>query len=239
MRKALQPYVNQYVLGRGWITDWEDMDNGVTRVFVAQPTLKKPDKHLLYEDQEIISTEHHLNLFIDKEWLEGTDGWKAEKYKQIDFTGIVQHYTRSNGTHDFGVYPTPQSTLHNRLDLLAGATRTVHKHFRISPETLGWAELVMPPILNEFMRHLEEAGDRLPTFNGTYDYYKQEITEWLDIAKYISQIIRSICRNREFRRRHKIKKNFLPEYNKMNAQDTLDLVDLLQGLGATSIATTV
>ena len=88
------------------------------------------------------------------------------------------------------------------------------------------------------MRHLEEAGDRLPTFNGTYDFYKQEITEWLDIAKYISQIIRSICGNREFRRRHKIKKNFLPEYNKMNAQDTLDLVDLLQGLGATSIATT-
>ena len=31
MRKALQPYVNQYVLGRGWITDWEEMDGGITR----------------------------------------------------------------------------------------------------------------------------------------------------------------------------------------------------------------
>ena len=240
MRKALQPYVNQYVLGRGWITDWEDMDNGVTRVYVAQPTLKKPDKHLLYEDQEIISTEHHLNLFIDKDWLEGMEGWKAEKYKQIDFTGIVQHYTRSNGTHDFGVYPTPQSTLHKRLDLLAGASSVVAKHFRISPETLGWAEHVMPPILGAFMHHLEDAGDRLPTFNGTYDFYKKEITEWLDIAAYMSQVIRSICGNREFRRRHKVKKNFLPEYNRKDAPVLFnrDLGDIIQQLGTTSVAAT-
>ena len=119
MRKALQPYVNQYVLGKGWITDWEEMDGGITRIYVSQPTLRKPNKHILFDNQEIISTEHHLNLFIDQGLVETcTDDWKAEKYKQIDFTGVVQHYTRSNGTHDFAIYPTPQSTLHNRLDNL-------------------------------------------------------------------------------------------------------------------------
>ena len=238
MRKALQPYVNQYVLGSGWITDWENMDNGSTRVYVAQPTLRKPNKHILFDNQEIISTEHHLNLFVDKDWLKQMQGWKAEKYKHIAFTGIVKHYTRSNGTHDFGVYPTPQSTLHTRLDLLAGATSAVNDHFSISPETLGWVEHVMPKVLGSLMDQLEEAGDRLPTFNGTYDSYKQEITDWLDLANRMSQVIRSVAGNRGFRRRHKIKKNFLPEYSKVNPEDTLDLVDLLEGMGTTSVAAT-
>ena len=114
MRKALQPYVNQYVLGRGWITDWEEMDNGVTRVFVEQPTLRKPNKHILFDNQEIISTEHHLNLFIDKDWLEGTDNWKAEKYKQIDFTGIIQHYTAQMEPMTLGSIP-----LHSQLFITA------------------------------------------------------------------------------------------------------------------------
>jgi|TARA_Y100000287_G_scaffold178749_1_gene171767 hypothetical protein len=237
MRKALQPYVNQYVLGRGWITDWEEMDNGVTRVFVEQPTLRKPNKHILFDNQEIISTEHHLNLFIDKDWLEGTDNWKAEKYKQIDFTGIIQHYTRANGTHDFGVYPTPQSTLHNRLDLLADTTEMIGKNFKISPETLGWAEHAMPPILNEYLRHLENAGDRLPTFNGTYDYYKKEIIEWLDAADYISKTIRSICSNRALRRRHKAK-NFLPWYDSIPVEGNTDIQDVIEWFGTPALATT-
>ena len=41
----------------------------------------------------------------------------------------------------------------------------------------------MPPILAEYSRHLEEAGDRLPTFNGTYDFYKNEINEWFAAAE--------------------------------------------------------
>ena len=104
-----------------------------------------------------------------------------------------------------GSIPTPQSTLHNRLDLLADTTEMIGKNFKISPETLGWAEHAMPPILNEYLRHLENAGDRLPTFNGTYDYYKKEIIEWLDAADYISKTIRSICSNRALRRGTKAK----------------------------------
>ena len=60
MRKALQPYVNQYVLGSGWITDWENMDNGSTRVYVAQPTLRKPNKHILFEFYIHVSTAAYM-----------------------------------------------------------------------------------------------------------------------------------------------------------------------------------
>ena len=235
MRKVLQPYVNQYVLGKGWITDWEEMDGGVTRIYVSQPTLRKPNKHLLFEDQEVISTEHHLNFFIDQHWITCTDEWTPEKYKQVGFAGVVQHYTRSNGTHDFGIYPTPQSTLHNSLDKLAEMTEYIGRLCKISPETLGWTEQVLPPVLTEYSRHLEEAGDRLPTFNGTYDFYKNEINEWFAAAEEISTKIRSICSNRAMRRKHKVKSNFAAEDMSVSPQDLSRFFSIL---GAPSLAAT-
>ena len=69
---------------------------GDARVFVSQPTIKKPDKNKKFENQEI-STEHHLNLFIKHEDLDDyMTEW--EMHSHIGFTGIVNNYTRKNGT---------------------------------------------------------------------------------------------------------------------------------------------
>ena len=94
----------------------------------------------------------------------------------------------------------------------------------------------MPPILNEFMRHLKKQG-RLPTFNGTYDFYKNEITEWLRSAKYMSRLSEASVAI-ENAKTAQNQKEFSARIQQNEFTRPLDLVDLLQDLGATSVAAT-
>ena len=55
---------------------------------------------------------------------------------------------------------------------------------------------------------LESAGDELPTFDCTYEDYKRELKEWEEGGKKMTGYIRSICSNRRFRRKNKIKGNW-------------------------------
>ena len=55
---------------------------------------------------------------------------------------------------------------------------------------------------------LESAADELPTFDSTYEDYKIELEMWEIPGKKMTEHIRSICSNRRFRRRNKIKGNF-------------------------------
>ena len=42
MRTSLAPHLDEYVLCKGWIGDWEDIKEYSTRrVFVLQPTIKE------------------------------------------------------------------------------------------------------------------------------------------------------------------------------------------------------
>ena len=47
-RYNLEPHIDKYVLGSGWIEGWKDFPhlstNGIRRVYVAQPTIKTPNK---------------------------------------------------------------------------------------------------------------------------------------------------------------------------------------------------
>ena len=46
MRTSLAPHLDEYVLCKGWIGDWEDIKEVSTRrVFVLQPTIKQADKN--------------------------------------------------------------------------------------------------------------------------------------------------------------------------------------------------
>ena len=74
MRHKLADHLNEYVLCKGWIGGWEDMKECSTRrVFIKQPTIKKADRNTLFAEQDVISTEHHLNLFIKFEDLSQYD----------------------------------------------------------------------------------------------------------------------------------------------------------------------
>ena len=90
MRTSLAPHLDEYVLCKGWIGDWEDIKEYSTRrVFVLQPTIKQADKNLLYKEQKTISTEHHLNLFIKFEDLSNYDTESFQLKNPINFTGEI------------------------------------------------------------------------------------------------------------------------------------------------------
>ena len=112
MRTSLSKHLNEFVLCRGWIGVWEDFPYSKTRrITVNQPTITKPNKRLLFKDQEVISTENHLNLFVKFEDLINYDTRFFELNEPIHFSGMVEHYTRKDGSNDFGIYATKQSTI--------------------------------------------------------------------------------------------------------------------------------
>lgn len=70
-----------------------------------------------------------------------------------------------------------------------------------------------------YIMHLEEelidAGDLLPTFYGTYDFYKNEINGWKEIVCILCKRIRTIHSSRKLRRKCGLKKNLaihIPEF---------------------------
>ena len=70
MRTALIPYVNQYVLAKGWITDWKDDEETQTRrMYVSNVIVKKQistkpliSKHL-YQRKTTLTSSSHSDTF--------------------------------------------------------------------------------------------------------------------------------------------------------------------------------
>ena len=94
MRDNLAPYIKKFVLCKGWIEDWKEMDNEITRVYIKHPVIKEPNKDVLFDDLKVISKEHHINLFVKNEQI----GESLKRLEEIYFNGIVSQYRRSNGT---------------------------------------------------------------------------------------------------------------------------------------------
>ena len=91
------------VLCKGWIDSWKDFEGSeIRQVCVKQPTIKVADKNLVFAEQKVISTEHHINLFIP---FEDLTEYKAQfqQHRTISFSGVVKQYTRRNGTTDYGI----------------------------------------------------------------------------------------------------------------------------------------
>ncbi len=53
LRYALAPYINQFVLGTGWITDWKDVGKN-RRYYISLPIIKVANKDKRFEDQQLI-----------------------------------------------------------------------------------------------------------------------------------------------------------------------------------------
>ena len=202
MRNSLKPYVNQSVLCRGWVEDWEEIEGDQLRVLVKQVTVKKSDRHRRFNEIQKVSNEHHLNIFVPK------SDYIPKRLDDVGFCGRVVHYTRSNGTHDFGVQTDPYVCLESKLSKIYEQNCAVIDNCQLSPETLFWCEEIMPARIAHLREQLEGAGDCLATFHGTYDSYTKELDDMEEESRKTALTIRSACANRKLRRQNKITYNF-------------------------------
>ena len=210
-RDALRPYIGQFVLGLGWISDWEDIkDKKTMRFYIQQPTIKLPNKEEVYENLQTVSTEHHINLFISYEDM-SDDGSEIEwskiygKYTQVSFCGYIEEYIRKDGSVDYGVRPTKQSHLHNDLLSLQNLlTKVLDTYAPKDASSLYMIETEIKPEIVRLEKELEVAGECLPTFYHTYSYYKKEIQDWKECMTTLTNFIRSIHSNRAMRRKYKV-----------------------------------
>ena len=195
MRTGLIPHLGQQVLCKGWIASWEDYQGLPTRrLVVSNPVIRRPDRNLRFEDQVLLSREHHLNLFIRHQDLPQYDT-TFQLHEPIQFSGVVQEYRRADGTTDFGVYAGRQSTLPFEIQKLRIA---------VDQSSIGERRLeelfrdTLIPQAEQLLEDLEEGG-RGSTFRGTYRTYKEQLKELIRDMRWVMVHIHS----RTFRRRHR------------------------------------
>ena len=204
------PYKNQYVLAKGWITDWKDYEKTqIRRVYVSNIAIKRPDKNLTFENQELISKEDHLNFFIPFEYVPYTP---CEKYTCLGLAGCITEYTRKDGSIDYGLKPIAQSIIEDSIASVCERASLMTNEKVLTPKTL-----MTLYSLNQQMvdcdKQLEEVGDLLPTFYRTYADYKKDIKAMIKVFEEGISLMNSICSNRAMRRKNKIKGNFASTIN--------------------------
>lgn len=214
MRTALIPYVNQYVLAKGWVTDWEDDDTTRTRrVYVSNAVIKKADKNLTFRNQKQISKEKHINLFL---YYDHIDKTACEKYKCVAIAGFIYKYTRKDGSVDYGVRQVAQSAFHECIDDVLDRADNAYAKGLWRPDTL-MTFIKLKQELEQLDQHLESAGELLPTFYKTYSQYKKDLRDLTEAISICIQRINSVCSNRAMRRKHKVTHNFAKTINRVFA----------------------
>jgi len=210
MRTALIPYVNQYVLAKGWITDWKDDEETQTRrMYVSNVIVKKADKHLTFDKQTLISKEDHLNFFVPLQYIPKTF---YGKYTCVALTGYITEYTRKDGSIDYGLNPIKQSMVEDHIIEVCERAKLMTQSNLLTPKSLLTLHLLKQEI-KECDMELEEAGDLLPTFYSSYDECKKDIKTIADTFDEGIAIINSVCSNRAMRRANKVKHNFARTIN--------------------------
>jgi len=211
MRTELIPYLNQYVLAKGWITDWKDDEETQTRrMYVSNVIVKKADKHLTFDKQTLISKEDHLNFFVP---LQNVPKTFYEKYTCVALAGYITEYTRKDGSIDYGLNPIKQSMVEDLIIEVCERAKLMTQSNLLTPKSLLTLHLLKQEI-KECDMELEEAGDLLPTFYSSYDEYKKDIETIAEIFDEGISLINSICSNRAMRRAHKVKHNFARTINR-------------------------
>jgi hypothetical protein len=234
MRSKLEDHIGAYVLCKGWVGGWEDMlDRSTRRVYIMQPTIKEGNPELLYENQIVVSTEHHLNLFIRYEDLKDYE-CTFDLHSTIHFAGFIQQYTRKSGTIDYGVYPAKQSTLHFKLERLVRSIQDTIAQ-SVGEIDLNYLESALKQVLL-LQQELEECGDHLPTFQRTRDDFLLVLGALsYGVPKSIRET-RAILASRSYRRSQRPKKTCLEEasglkdYQKTSHQKKTELIMRLGNL---------
>ena len=89
------------------------------------------------------------------------------------------------------------------------------KYSATSVDALIHLEQNVKPYIMHLEEELIDAGDLLPTFYGTYDFYQSEIKGWKELVCHLCKLIRTIHSNRKMRRKYGLKKNlaiYVPEF---------------------------
>jgi len=211
MRTSLSPFLNQFVLCRGWISYWEELpEQSTRRVVVSQTTNKKADIHLLYKDQEVISTEHHLNLFIKHDDLPNYE-ILFQLNEIINFTGVVEKYTRGDGTQDYGIYANQQSTLPYEIEKLVKGFDDAIQSFEVFDKSLDYIQNYAYPKSMELiyrMKEIDDGKNMLPTFHKTFNQYFKDLAEVFQSIPLNIEKHKSIISSRDYRRgKRKVKRN--------------------------------
>ena len=217
MRK-LSEVSNQYVLGIGWIDQWWDLDDGIRRFCIKNPTIKKPNKDVLFEHLPLVSKEDHINLYLSKDeqndiLIYTRENASLERYEKITFSGIVKGYSRKDGSFDYGIHPTKFSNIHFLLEdfdeeLCNFLENLEDKTEFMSEKTLLYLEYQLKPRIYSYRRKLEESGNELPTFIDTYKDYVDCLENHLDGIQRHINMIRTSSSNRSNRRYYKLKNDF-------------------------------
>ena len=215
MREALTEYENQLVLCKGWIDSWKDFEGSeIRQVCVKQPTIKVADKNLVFAEQKVISTEHHINLFIP---FEDLTEYKAQfqQHRTISFSGVVKRYTRKNGSTDYGIAAAPQYNIHLDFQRLLLALRSMGFPSNTTHSCLNFLQHTAAPQLLALEQRLEEAGNALPTFEYNYGTYKELIG---GMRKKVEEELKSVSvflSSRDYRRAMKGRKSVMEELKGM------------------------
>lgn len=209
MRTSLSKYLDRFVLCKGWIGDWEDFPQTKTRrITVLQTTIRKPNKDLLFKEQEIISIEHHINLFIPFNDLTNYDLKFFELREPINFSGVVEHYQRKDGSDDFGIYASKQSTLPFEIYRLK---KSVFDSVSFEEKDIKYlTEYALPKVKSLIIR-LEKSEECLPTFHDTYAELMGTLIgmEW-GVEDRLKEI-KSFKESRTYKRLIKKKKSFIED----------------------------
>ena len=211
MRTSLINHCGEFFLCKGWVNSWKVIeDHSEFRLTVVNPIIKRPNKNLLFSDQEVISKEHHLNLFLPKEFLEPFQK-EYSIHESLSFSGKVHRYCRSDGSIDYGIRLQPNSLIHTDLqDFLNHAFERI-KAMPMGEEFIAYANYFLLPKLDHFEKELESVGDHLPTFQKTYQDYKKELREWRSIYESCIKTVSSNLEYRQYRRRIKTQRQRLKE----------------------------
>ena len=215
MREALTEYENQLVLCKGWIDSWKDFEGSeIRQVCVKQPTIKVADKNLVFAEQKVIWTEHHINLFIP---FEDLTEYKAQfqQHRTISFSGVVKRYTRKNGSTDYGIAAAPQHHLHLDFQRLLLALRSMGFPNSTQPASLHFLQHTAAPQLLVLEQRLEKAGNALPTFEYNYETYKEMIVGMKKKVEEEIKWLSDYLSSRDYRRKNKGRKSFMEELKGM------------------------
>jgi hypothetical protein len=209
MRTALLPHLNQLILCKGWINSWEDFKSTQTRrVCVKQPTIKVANKNTLFANQQVISTEHHINLFIPYNLLEQYEAHFIT-HSPISFSGEVVEYQRLNGSVDYGITANPQHRLHLDLERLSLALVDIGRAYPFATTTLAFYEHTALPQIMALEERLEQAGNALLTFEKTYADYKELLVDMRAAIGKAIEHIECYTSSRAYRRSEKGRGSFL------------------------------
>ncbi len=207
MRTALAKHVDEVVQVVGTLNTWGEVKGKpLTRLLISNPEIKKANKHVKFDHQDLISKEHHINVFIPNDkW---TNDKKVERYTDINLCGRINKYQRSDGTFDFSIKARTQTLIDERCRKVMKGVALVRKYFH-GEEFKFVHENVLLPVSKRLLKEVEEAGNELPTFYETYDSFKRFLNPLIDDLETDLKWVNGVLATREYRkfcaRRHKKK----------------------------------